>query len=102
MASIPQSTFRSGPKASSKKQANRNSDSEDTPPTRNTKRVRKSNSFNLQNFLEEEREKREGFQDKMLTEIEKGNDQFAKSIENNKTFQNDFLALMAKAFASRD
>ncbi|KIM71781.1 hypothetical protein PILCRDRAFT_804663 [Piloderma croceum F 1598] len=36
------------------------------------KRVRKTNSFNLQTFLEDKREQHEGFQEKMLSEIEKG------------------------------
>ena len=100
MASIP---YRSRAKASrSKKRPNSDSDSEDTPPPRNTKRVCKTNSFNLQTFLEDEREQREGFQKKMLSEIEKGNEQFVKSAESTKAFQTDFLSLIGKAFASHD
>ncbi|KIM72074.1 hypothetical protein PILCRDRAFT_16465 [Piloderma croceum F 1598] len=53
-------------------------------------------------FLEDKREQHEGFQEKMLSEIEKGNDQFVKSAESTKAFQTDFLSLIGKAFASCD
>lgn len=99
MASIPRGARRTGENTSSKKRVKSESDSEDTPPPRNSKRVR---SFNLQGFLEEERERREEFQGKMLLQIEKGNDQFAKSADNTKAFQTDFLTLLARALPPRD
>jgi hypothetical protein len=77
-----------------------NSDVDDgQPSTRNTKRVKKADSnINLHDFLLEERAKREEFQGRMLSQIEKGNAQFEKSLENTQNFQNSFLAILARAF----
>ena len=77
-----------------------NSDVDDgQPSTRNTKRVKKAYSnINLHDFLLEERVKCEEFQSRMLLQIEKGNAQFEKSLENTQNFQNSFLAILAHAF----
>ena len=42
--------------------------------------------------------KGEEFQGRMLLQIEKGNAQFEKSLENTQNFQNSFLAILACAF----
>jgi hypothetical protein len=77
-----------------------NSDIDDgQPSTRNTKCVKKADSnINLHNFLLKERAKCEEFQGRMLLQIEKGNAQFKKSLENTQNFQNSFLAILAHAF----
>lgn len=78
------------------------SDSENTAPVRMTKRVRKAGSFDLQAFLEDERIRRDEFQNKMLMEIERGNEQFAKSSEATQNFQNNFLALLQNVLQPRN
>jgi hypothetical protein len=77
-----------------------NSDVNDgQPSTCNTKRVKKADSnINLHDFLLKERAKREEFQGRMLSLIEKGNAQFEKSLENTQNFQNSFLVILARAF----
>jgi hypothetical protein len=99
LASIPHTAARPRQKSSSKKHPRPNSDAEDTPLAHNSKRV---HLFNLQGFLEEEREHWEEFQERIISQIEKGNEQFAKSIECTKTFQMDFLSLMSRALPPRD
>lgn len=66
-----------------------------------TKRVCKSGSFDLQEYMDNERACCEKFQEQMLSEIEKGNEQFARSIELTKSFQDNFLLLMC-SFAPCD
>ena len=77
-----------------------NSDVDDgQPSTCNTKHVKKANSnINLHDFLLEERAKHEEFQGRMPSQIEKGNAQFEKSLEDTKNFQNSFLAILACDF----
>ena len=68
--------------------------------TQNTKCIKKVSSFDLHKFMVEEREKWEEFQGKMLSEMEKGNALFVKSLESTQAFQNNFLDILHGAFAN--
>ena len=86
--------------SSATKKKHSNADVNDgQPSTRNTKCVKRADSnINLHDFLLEEREKHEEFQGLMLSQMEKGNSQFERSLENTQNFQNNFLAILARAF----
>ena len=86
--------------SSATKKKHSNADVNDgQPSTCNTKHVKRADSnINLHDFLLEEREKREEFQGLMLLQMEKGNSQFERSLENTQNFQSDFLAILACAF----
>jgi hypothetical protein len=88
------------PPDSNAKKKHSNVDVDDgQPSTRNTKRVKRADSnVSLRDFLLEEREKREEFQGLMLLQMEKGNSQFERSLETTQSFQNNFLAILARAF----
>jgi len=44
--------------------------------------------------------RREAVEAQMLSEMRKGNEQFAESLKNTQTFQADFLNILRKAFAN--
>ena len=82
--------------SSATKKKHSNVDVEDGQPSiHNTKCIKRADSnINLHDFLLEEREKRKQFQGMMLVQMEKGNTQFKKSLENTQNFQNSFLVIL--------
>ncbi|KAJ7134492.1 hypothetical protein C8R44DRAFT_870122 [Mycena epipterygia] len=101
LASIPprRSSAKSAGKSSSKKRkrsddSDSDSEKENSPPTRNSKRVRKSKSFDLEGFMQEERTDRKMFEKKMLEEIKQGNKEYAKAADGTRIFQGEFLGLL--------
>jgi hypothetical protein len=94
--SIPRRASRKTDVSSVKKRrAANDSDAENSPATtRNTKRVRKSGSFDIETFMLQEREHRQAFEGKMLKHMEQGNTEYRKAAEDTSAFQKDFLGLL--------
>ncbi|KAJ7668276.1 hypothetical protein B0H14DRAFT_2658000 [Mycena olivaceomarginata] len=100
LPSIPRangkSTAKKGASSSKKRPSADGSDAENSPApsTRNTKRLRKSGSFDIEGFMTEECQHRQEFQDKMLKHMAQGNIEFRKASEQTRTFQDDFLGFL--------
>jgi hypothetical protein len=96
LPSIPRTARKAS--LSKKRAQDDDSDAENTPLPRNSKRVRQNKSFDVQNFLLEERDLRNEFQDKMLRQMRHSNMEFHKSAENTRAFQTEFLGLLRDVF----
>jgi hypothetical protein len=95
LRSIPGSSRKSTMK---KRVKHEDSDGENSPPPRKTKRVRANASFNHEAFLLVEREDRKAFQEKMLSRMDQGNIEFKKATDNTSAFQNEFLDVLRGVF----
>ena len=77
-----------------RKRVKPDSDSEDTYPPHNTKRIklahRSDPSASVLDYMKSETTRREAVEAQMLSEMKKGNEQFAESLKNTQTFQTDF------------
>ncbi|EPQ55175.1 hypothetical protein GLOTRDRAFT_111147 [Gloeophyllum trabeum ATCC 11539] len=60
-----------------------------------SKRIKREDKMDkVLTFLEEERAERQAFQSKVLSQIERGNELYAREAQDNHNFRQDFLALM--------
>jgi hypothetical protein len=101
LTSIPR-TSRKG--SSSKRAKGDDSDIENSPPTvRKTKRVRRGDSsFDLQDFLVEERKHRTDFETNLLQHVRQSTAEFRKGAENTQAFQTEFLGFLRGVFPAKD
>ncbi|GLB45650.1 hypothetical protein LshimejAT787_2500420 [Lyophyllum shimeji] len=93
----PTLTLKTPAKKKTKSSSASGSDTTPSTTTRRTKREKKP-SFDLEVYLNEEREKRERFQDQLLHEVRQGNEVYAQSLNDNRKFQADFLSLLREKF----
>ncbi|KAJ6617341.1 hypothetical protein B0H10DRAFT_2218676 [Mycena sp. CBHHK59/15] len=99
LPSIP----RTDHKAPSKKRTkDDDSDAENTPLARKTKCVRRDASFDQKEFLMEERERRDKFDNKLLREVHQGNAEFRKAADNTCLFQTEFLGFLRNVFPANN
>ncbi|KAF7333908.1 hypothetical protein MSAN_02403600 [Mycena sanguinolenta] len=104
IASIPRTSRKaSTSKASTSKRAAKadDSDIENSPPStgRKTKRIRRSDSsFDLQEFLLEERKNRTEFQASLLEQVRQSTVEFRKGAAHTQAFQTEFLGFLRDTF----
>ncbi|KAJ6623186.1 hypothetical protein B0H10DRAFT_2431556 [Mycena sp. CBHHK59/15] len=90
-------------KAPSKKRTkDDDSDAENTPSARKTKRVRRDASFDQKEFLMEERERQDKFDNKLLREVRQGNAEFRKAADDTRSFQTEFLGFLHDVFPANN
>ncbi|KAJ6629024.1 hypothetical protein B0H10DRAFT_1939923 [Mycena sp. CBHHK59/15] len=99
LPSIPR-TDRKAP--SKKRTKDDDSDAENTPSARKTKHVRRDASFDQKEFLMEERERRDKFDNKLLREVRQGNAEFCKAADDTRSFQTEFLGFLRDVFPANN
>jgi hypothetical protein len=76
-----------------KRRANFDTENESGPSPRNTKRQRVG-SFDFEGYVKEERQFRQEQHKTLLSEIQKSNEQYAKTAESTARFQVEFLDVL--------